>query len=107
MLLRHLRHLLEQLNILHWRNKQRHTGQTMAEFKGEGFGVFIDPEDNAYATLTTGLAQIDFNRVDYGDGITVLWHNSNVACTFNVTDPQAMDIARFLREHLSPGYSIE
>ena len=79
----------------------------MVNFKGKGFEVFIDPEDNRHATLITGLAQIDFNRVDYGDGITVLWHNSNVACTLNVTDDEAMAIERFLREHLSPGYSIK
>ncbi len=74
--------------------------------KGTNYQVSVDPEDNAYATLITGLAQIDFNRVDYGDGITVLWHNSNVACTLNVTDDEAMTIERFLRERLSSGYKV-
>ena len=79
----------------------------MAKFKGKGFEVFIDPKDSAYATLITGLAQIDFNRVDYGDGITVLWNNSSVACTLDMTDEDAKAIERFLREHLSAGYSIK
>ncbi len=78
----------------------------MDKLKGKGFEVFIDPEENQYATLITGLAQIDFNRVDHGDGVTVLWHNSNVACTLNVTGDEAMAIERFLRERLSSGYKV-
>jgi len=75
--------------------------------KGTGYEIVVDEDDKAIATLITGLAQIDFNRVDYGDGITVLWHNSNVACTLDMVDEDAMTIERFLREHLSPSYSIK
>ena len=72
-----------------------------------GYKVFIDQDDSNLATLTSGIAQINFNRLDYGGGTVVLWCNSQPVCTLDMLDKDAIFIERFLKQNLSPPYSID
>ena len=75
--------------------------------KGTGYEIVVDEDDKAIAMLITGIATITFNRLDYGGGTVVLWCNSEPVCSLDMVDEDAKAIERFLREHLSPSYSIK
>ena len=107
LLLRHLRHLLEKLNILHWRNKQRYTGQTMNILKGTNYQISVDERDTTFATLSTGVAKVNFNKIDYGNEFCALWLDGQITSSVDLAINEFQAIERVLREHLSPGYSIK
>jgi hypothetical protein len=50
-------------------------------FKGTGYQVAVDEDDTTFVTLSTGIAQINFNRVDYGDGFCALWLDGQIVCS--------------------------
>ena len=76
----------------------------MSNLKGTGYEVVVYEDDKATAVLVTGIAQITFNRIDYGGGTAVLWVHSEPVCTLDMTDKDAKAIERFIRGGLSPSY---
>ena len=72
--------------------------------KGKGFEVVIYEDDPTAAVLVTGIAQITFNRIDFGGGTAVLWVHSEPVCTLDMTDESAKAIEHFIRAGLSPSY---
>ncbi len=72
--------------------------------KGEDYEVIIYESDPTVAVLVTGIAQITFNRIDFGGGTAVLWVHSEPVCTLDMTDKDAKAIEHFIRGGLSPSY---
>ena len=71
-----IRNSLEELHESSEAAKQSYATQLVSDqnvFKGSGYYLTVDSDDKSFVILNTGIASINFNRVDYSQGFCALF----------------------------------